>query len=297
MNRKLLFSGFCLISGICLLLVQRSKEPSAVMSAGRNPGPHTRHHPSSQPLSRTSEVRSPGDGRRSALIREIDAILSSGEPIDSERFSSLLVQLAAIDPTAAARHAEALASGPLRQEALQKLSQAWACKDPADAETWAAGLADESERQSALENICLQVGQENAERAVKVAEKHQLGNNPGPVMETLVQQWAGHDFPAAVAWVKSKPAGERREQMIMRLAIVQAATLPSEAGRLVVEEIPEGPVQTEAVISVIHQWGLRDMAGARDWVGLFPEGPLRERAEAELTGMASFAPGQEGQSD
>lgn len=143
-----------------------------------------------------------------------------------------------------------------------------------------------------METVCLQVAQENANYSVKAAEKYDLGSNSGRVMENLANRWAVQDFPAAAIWIKAQPAGENRDQMVMRLALVQAATHPSEAGRLIVEEIPEGPVQTEAVISVIYQWAGKDLPGACGWVGLFPESPLRDRAESELANIAATPSGE-----
>ena len=58
---------------------------------------------------------------------------------------------------------------------------------------------------------------------------------------------------------------------------------------MVVEQIPPGSIQTEAVISVLHQWFLRDMAGAAAWVDQFPAGDLKVRAENEMSGIAGRA--------
>jgi len=56
--------------------------------------------------------------------------------------------------------------------------------------------------------------------------------------------------------------------------------------RFVVKQIPPGLTQTEAAIMVVHQWALRDPAGAASWVESFPEGPIRDRAVNELKGLA-----------
>jgi hypothetical protein len=38
-----------------------------------------------------------------------------------------------------------------------------------------------------------------------------------------------------------------------------------------------GERQTEAAISVLHQWALRDLNAATAWTFTFPEGALRQR--------------------
>jgi hypothetical protein len=38
-------------------------------------------------------------------------------------------------------------------------------------------------------------------------------------------------------------------------------------------------------MSVLHQWGLQDLPAATAWAEHFPEGPVRDRAILELTGI------------
>jgi len=77
--------------------------------------------------------------------------------------------------------------------------------------------------------------------------------------------------------------------MYARLAYLQSKSSPTEAAIMVVEQIPPGLIQTETVISVLHQWFLRDMAGAAAWVDQFPAGDLKVRAENEMSGIAGRA--------
>lgn len=74
-----------------------------------------------------------------------------------------------------------------------------------------------------------------------------------------------------------------------RLAYVQSQNEPAAAANLVLEQIPPGPIQEEAAITVLHQWGGRDLASATAWADQFPPGTLRDRAEAELRGLAAYA--------
>ena len=122
---------------------------------------------------------------------------------------------------------------------------------------------------------------------MEIAQRHGLEAASGGVVENLVQQWAGQDFVAA--WINEQPAGEQRDQMVARLAYVQSQTEPAAAADLVAGQIPTGPIQNEATISVLHQWATRDMASATVWVNRFPPGALRDRAEAELQGVAAYA--------
>ncbi|MES2439003.1 MAG: hypothetical protein V4584_08045 [Verrucomicrobiota bacterium] len=288
MNKKTLILGSGLVLAAGLFLPSGLKEVPPAGSSNSRTLSTKMDHPAAGRSGSSRQAPAASEDARPGLLEKLEAVAKSGGPFDREGFASLLARLVEIDPATAADFATALPAGPVREEALRRVSQAWASEDPAEAENWAAELPDESERQSALTDVCMRIARSDAAQALGIAENHGIGAAPGSVTENLVQQWAVQDFPAAAAWIKARPAGEKREQMVMRLALVQSATRPGEAARLVVEEIPEGAVQTEAVITVIYQWASRDMAGAREWVNLFPESPLRDRAESELTNMAAY---------
>jgi hypothetical protein len=58
-----------------------------------------------------------------------------------------------------------------------------------------------------------------------------------------------------------------------------------EAAQLIIADLPPGPKQTEAAISVLHKWALQDVDGAAAWAEQFPAGPLRDRALNELSAI------------
>lgn len=207
--------------------------------------------------------------------------------LDRETSHALADQLLQLDAEAAARFAESFPPGPLRDEALRRLAQGLAARDPERAERWALALPDATERSSAMADICLQIARTDAAKAIRKAELHQLDTGTSLTMESLVQQWAGQDLPAATAWILARPASGEREQMCSRLAIAQSATEPIEAAALVLKEIPEGHNQTEAIIAVLYQWASRDPEAAAAWVAAFPSGSIKERAENELRQLGS----------
>ena len=198
----------------------------------------------------------------------------------------------------AAQRALRLPPGETRDRALLQLSRAWALQAPETALAWARQLPDAEERLRLLDAIILALEQRDLpegvteETAIHDLEDavHRLAWDASqqPLVENLAAKWAGRDLDAALAWVRSLPETEVREALVHRVAIVQSKTRPDEAARLVVEQIPAGPKQTEAVISVVHQWALQDLAGALAWVNSFPGGILKERAAHELAGVVYF---------
>ncbi len=111
-------------------------------------------------------------------------------------------------------------------------------------------------------------------------------NSKAGQVENLTLQWAEKNLPAALNWAVQQPDGEMRDKLIGRVAFVQSRTAPAESACLVVEQIPPGPTQTEAIISIVHQWGLQNAETAATWVESFPEGDLKVRASWELRGVA-----------
>ncbi|MES2476830.1 MAG: hypothetical protein V4640_13690 [Verrucomicrobiota bacterium] len=249
---------------------------------------HQASESNSQRLSK--KTATPSHGRKShqaPLLDQLNRIVKSSNSFDRELFSSVLAKLTRTHAAAAADYVASIPTGPIREEALRSLARIWISLDAANAELWAVSLPDELERQSAIADLCTQLAGSDAGQALIIAEKHGITTQLTTFTENLTQQWASQDFSAAARWIKARPAGESRDQMIMRLAFVQSSNQPAEAARLVVEEISAGETQTEAVISVIHQWGRHDMLGAREWVALFPASPLRTRAESELSSIAT----------
>jgi hypothetical protein len=172
-----------------------------------------------------------------------------------------------------------------REEFLRELRK-WARRDVDGALASVANLADEELRGEALEFICYGVAESNPAKAVNLAVSSGLQDRPGAVVQNLVQQWAVADLPSALAWTTKQPNGEQRDEYMARVALEYSRRMPADAARLVVDQIPPGPAQTESAMTVLHQWAIQDLPAAAAWVAKFPDGPLRTRAVAELEGIA-----------
>jgi DNA-binding transcriptional regulator YbjK len=223
------------------------------------------------------------------LLAQIQEALASTNLDEREIvFTNLLAALVHADPLAAARFAETNYLGDTHDQLLHRAAQLWAQQDSAAALDWAASLNSASERDAILTDVCLQVAERDPAEAVRTRSQYVADEQPNAGLETLAQRWAEKDFAAALDWTLSRANGEQRDQLIARLTFVQSQTSPAEAATLVVQQIPAGEAQTEAVMAVLHQWANRDLAEAAKWVELFPEGELRIRAVNELNGIAKY---------
>jgi hypothetical protein len=138
------------------------------------------------------------------------------------------------------------------------------------------------------ERRCLQLAERDPRAALELAIDT-LPNDAHPgLFENLAGQWAVRDFQAAHEWALQQEPGEWRDGLMAHIAFAGAQSDPAAAARMVVEEMAPGQQQTEAAISVLHQWGLRDPGAAAAWAATFPPGDLRARAQAEIEGIRQY---------
>jgi len=90
---------------------------------------------------------------------------------------------------------------------------------------------------------------------------------------------------ALASWTNTQEASAWRDNIRAYLAYLRAQTDPLAAARLVVSDISPGPARDEAMISVLHQWALRDSEAAKAWADSFSDDKLKKRALAEIEGL------------
>jgi hypothetical protein len=278
-----------LIAGAALTLWKPASPAPASVSISP-PAATNSAHSASELGERTGaarRVRPSVENDPAQLLARIQEALSSTNPDERDIvFTHLLAALVRIDPLAAARFAETNHLGDTHYLILHRVAQLWAARDTSAALDWAATLSNFLERDEVLTDVFLQIAESNPAEAVRTRSRYVTDEKSNAGLEALTQRWAERDFPAARDWALSRNAGAPRDQLIARLAYVQSQTAPFDAATLVVENVPEGRTQTEAVIAVLHQWALRDLAAAEKWVEQFPESELRTRAVNELSGIA-----------
>lgn len=291
MNPKgLMFTGLCGL-GCLALWVQFGADTSPDQNTSPRPKVQSRKQiASKRGVAGQSEVTASGPAaKRQDVASEIGTALRSGQSSDKElALTKLLPELIANDAAQAARLVETLEPWAWREDALHLVARSWASVDSSLAAAWAFQLADETERNTALADVALQLAESKPKAALELAVTYDIVENGRIVQLNLTQLWAAQEAEAATEWVRSQNDPEFQAQAYARVALAWAETNPAEAAKLVVERIPRGEVQSEAAMSVLHQWLLRDPAAAESWVELFPEGDFRQRAEDELAGFQAY---------
>jgi hypothetical protein len=227
------------------------------------------------------------DGGGTGISRTFDAALHSRDRDSWENFCrDVLPGLVREDPRTVAEVALRMPAGYEREEALRLLGQGWGSRDGFAAMDWAADLNDTDDRASAMANVSIAMSQSDPAAALVASRQYGVADNGG-LYENMVALWAARDAAGAFNWVDALPASPERDAMMERVAFAASKTSPADAAILATVEIADGALREDAVLAVLHQWGLRDIAAASSWVVQFPQGALRERAEAELQALES----------
>ncbi|WP_338287340.1 hypothetical protein [Luteolibacter sp. LG18] len=190
------------------------------------------------------------------------------------------------DPQGAMAFARGLVAGEERTALMRDLLRGWAVKAPDDALAWSAGLEDSGERRSTRSVVCYAVAERDPRVAIERAVAHHADEAGGDsLLENLAMQWAAREPEAVVEWGRDQPPGLWRDRILARASFVVAKSDPMAAAGLVAGLEP-GPLQGEAAMAVLHQWGLRDPAAAGRWADGFTDAGLRARARDELENLS-----------
>ncbi|MEO7100539.1 MAG: hypothetical protein ABI162_14345 [Luteolibacter sp.] len=238
-------------------------------------------HAAVPPLTMEARV----SGLSAAIWQELN---SNNEGGRETVLTKLLPELIALDPVAAAKLVEATTNPQGREELLRQLILTWATSDASAAFAWAGQLADPNEQESSMIYATKQMAELDP-AAAAAAVGSLAADGQAAVTGDIALTWAGKDLTGALNWAASQPAGEQRDAIMARVAFVESRTAPEAAANLVIKEIPPGLAQEEAVISILHQWALRDFQAAKAWADRFPASQLLDRAMAELSEIASSA--------
>ena len=199
-----------------------------------------------------------------ALERELAGSDPGARDLVLQKF---LPALFAQDPEAAARFAEREADPALRELTIRQVALLWGASDAERALNWARSLTDEHERDATLIDIANGLSSVDPAGGVHLREQFAGNAKTDSALSNLVQQWAGFDFDAALAWTNARPSGAQRDDLLQRLLYVRAATGDSEAAaRLVSESSLTGDAKAAAVASIAEEWVLKNPAATREWL-------------------------------
>jgi hypothetical protein len=193
------------------------------------------------------------------------------------------------DPHRAARFIELTPPSERRAVLIRHFSRLWGERDAEGALAWARSLPDAGEATVARRAICLSLSQTNPRAAVERCAENDADVAGEGDFQGIFQTWAESDPASASAWLVAQPPSARLDKLRQRYVHVLARTSPHEALRMTQEGFTVAADRDEALLTVLHQWGLQDLHAAREWAENNAAGDVKSRALAELDGLESYA--------
>lgn len=223
-----------------------------------------------------------------ALAQEIGGLAAVQIPGRLERLSSselrgepgrlLIRRWAELDPNQAGEWVRQLADPKTLRELAEALSLAWGDRDFPGALTWTRTLEIEAVRNdisALLSDELARTAPTEAMRLVLTLPENATRN--GALLHAL-SQWADASPETAREWASQLPTGSLREAALGAVAVVIASRDGPNAARLIATELPPGPNQERAAVSILQQWAQSDPRGALGWVEQFSAGNLQTAA-------------------
>ena len=227
-----------------------------------------------RPLSRTREEKA-----RQLRLEIERALLSVDDARRDRAYRQLLPALIKLDPAAVEQLVATWPASPAREELLRNTAHAWSSVSVDGAVDWASGMKEDGERAIVATEIMSHVAQEDPARAVAISDQFGIGRKDGTV-EHMVQLWARENLQESLSWAENQPQDPQRDQLVARIATVQAETAPQDAASTALTQIGAGPVQDNAVSQVVRQWSFRDPDAAAAWIEGLPKGHIQDLAAA-----------------
>lgn len=187
---------------------------------------------------------------------------AKGLPATSAQFGfrHLAVTIAATNPEAAARIAEAAPESDSGWLA-NKVAYIWAREDPRAAVAWVDSFARPQDRQEAVRYAVAGWGMIDPEGAAKYLDR--APDVPGEWVATLVREWAYSDPLAAGEWTNSL---ERNKEAAVGELIRKWIPNDPEAASAWLAEQPAGPAKDSGIEHLIRVIGQTDQEAAMEWL-------------------------------
>jgi hypothetical protein len=127
---------------------------------------------------------------------------------------SIVSKWAQANPAGAAAYAEALPPSSMRNAFLADVGRTWYAADPEAALPWILGRKSDPDSIQTLQQMLPSLAWSDPKRAVELLDRLSSAAARNQAISRIASQWAGRDFAAALAWVRSLPDGYARQRAL-----------------------------------------------------------------------------------
>ncbi len=238
----------------------------------------------------TPRANTNGDADVGVALAELERQLQAASDEDLDLIvAANLPEIVQRDPRDAARFIELQPASKQREALVRHFSRLWGESDAEGAFAWAQSLPDARESDLANSAVCLSLSRANPAAAVKRCGEYGADPAGDADFQGIFQAWVQSDSAAAGEWLAAQPASARLDKLRQRQVFVLAKTSPLQALGIAQQGFTAQADRDEAVVAVLHQWGLQDPSAARDWARNSSPEELKARALAEIDGIETYA--------
>jgi hypothetical protein len=138
---------------------------------------------------------------------------------------------------------------------------------------------DPQDRETAFTFLLPELVQVEPQRVVDMVAEQEPGEARDTLRTELARQWISRDRDAAIEWIQSLDAGERRASAYAAMQAI-APTAPEQAMYLAERfDIGRDDGYLEHLIQI---WAAADLEGAKRWLAAQPPGPRRDQLAARI---------------
>jgi len=239
-------------------------------------------------LSKEPDSDAIGDIATTVKDSDIDATLNAlarnGRNPAGLLLADLLVQRwASNDLSSAESWASNLPDGTFGEMVCREVTTAFAKKDLAGAISWIEQLPESGNRRAAQLSLSAEAAIQN-EATTAISLLTNLP--PTPERDELLNysacQWAQKNSKDAVAWLDGLGNTKLRDNIVNNLVEAWAVQNPFYAAEFAAASTPTIQIRDDVVLDVVRFWATSQPQQAATWVERFQEGPLRDKAFANL---------------
>lgn len=188
----------------------------------------------------------------------------------------------------------ALSEKPSKEELAREAVER-ASRDPEAAVAWAQSLPEPGDRETAVLAVASEMVRDHPRHALELGLELAATEPRDELLERATREWAGQDPHAAVEWAKTLPEGTLRQRLIGGAVLEWSQTEPREAAALAIDTMEAGRPLENLIVGIVQRWVQTEPDEVSAWVADFPDGPLKDAAEANLAAIKAARAAQAGE--
>jgi len=139
--------------------------------------------------------------------------------------------------------------------------------------------ANAQEREAAFNFLLPELIVADPARVVAMVARQEPGEARDTLRTEVVRQWISADAPAAIGWMKSLDAEERRASAATAVAVIAAHDMSKAIG--LADEFDVG-TQDGSLEYLAQRWATEDLHAATEWIETQPPGPRTDKLRARI---------------